>query len=182
MIDPYGKGYLAVDETAIPELGESEDGAGGTDHDTWKYARSNDKDQFAEHYAKAVHVPEKLYKDLVESPALAVDLAKVNLDVDKMTQKNLDPTRNTPHDYEVAAQAVAKREKDLATAQKKQEQRKRQFDIMRNEVFGADREVAAAEARLRARGASADQIAAFHAEAAKVSTPEQVKLLEGRVP
>src|SRR5262249_30685089 len=78
MVDPYGNGYLSVDETAIPELGESEDGAGATDHDTWKYARSNYKDQFAEHYAKAVHVPEKLYKDLVEKPAQAVDIAKVN--------------------------------------------------------------------------------------------------------
>src|SRR5262249_49510128 len=150
MIDPYGDGYLSVDETAIPELGESEDGAAGTDHDTWEYARSNYKDQFAEHYAKAVHVPEKLYQDLVEQPAHAVDLAKVNLDVDKMTQKNLDPTRNTPHDYEVAAQAVARSEKALAVAQKKREQRKAQFDIMRNEVVGADKEVAGAEARRRA--------------------------------
>src|SRR5262249_58846665 len=116
MVDPYGNGYLAVDETAIPELGESEVGAAGTNADTWKYARSNYKDQFAEQYAKAVHVPEKLYKDLVESPAHAADLAKVNLDVDKMTQKNLDPTRNTPHDYEMAAQAVAKSEKALAVA------------------------------------------------------------------
>ena len=181
MIDPYGGGYLAVDETAIPEKGESEVGAGGGDDDTWAYARSNFKDHFAEHYAKAVHVPQKLYKDLVESPRHAVGDKQAAVKRSEDALKGLVATRNTPEDYELAQKALSKAQRELATAQKAQTQRQKQFDVMRDQVFGTNHAVQAAYMRLITKGVAGDKVATFLREAAKVSTPDQVKLLEDGV-
>src|SRR5262249_3061329 len=109
MVDPYEKKkYLVVDETAIPTGAESEPASGGGD--SWNYARSNYKDAFAEHYAKAVHVPQKLYKDLIETPASLVVSKQAIFDLSDQALKALDPTRNTPAEY-------AQAQRDLRSAQ-----------------------------------------------------------------
>src|SRR5262249_27272916 len=180
MVDPYEKKkYLVVDETAIPTGAESEPASGGGD--SWNYARSNYKDAFAEHYAKAVHVPQKLYKDLIETPASLVVSKQAIFDLSDQALKALDPTRNTPAEYAQAQRDLRSAQAELATAKKAQAQRKEEFDIMRDQVFGTDTEEAAAERRLAARGISEEKRAAFLAESAKASTPEQVKVLEGNV-
>jgi flagellar biosynthesis chaperone FliJ len=191
MVDPYNKsGFLAVDDTALPApqhadptdptktVVESETGAGGTDKDTWAYARSNFKDHFAEHYAKAVHTPEKLYKDLVEHPAARTQELQTTV---ATWQQQLDALKAAGAD----ATAIADRQKqidavnnELAHAQKAQKQRKAEFDIMRNDIFHADTATNDAYARLKSKGVSEDKLREFQEKAAQASTPEQIKTLE----
>ena len=52
---------------------------------------------------------------------------------------------------------------------------------MRNDIFGTDKAVADASARLRARNVSVDKIRAFEQRAARASTPAQVAAMEKEV-
>ncbi len=54
------------------------------------------------------------------------------------------------------------------------------YDIMRNDIFHADKATDDAAARLAARGVDAGKIAAFRAEAARAQTPQQVQLIESK--
>lgn len=179
MVDPYGKGYLAVDETAIPAKGEAETGAGGTDTDTWAYARSNYKDHFAETYAKAVHTPEKLHKDLVERPAAATAQAKQG---QTRAQQQLDALKATPGttavDIKNAQDKLDAATKSVTRAESAETARVGEFNVMRNDIFHGDIAQTEAETRLGAKGISPDKLTEFKARAAKASTPEQIATIE----
>lgn len=178
MVDPYGSGYLVVDDTALPARGEAETGAGGTDGDTWGYARSNYKDHFAETYAKAVHVPEKLHKDLVERPAAATQQAQGQVAAQQQMLAALQAAGADAAAIEAQQKLVEQANADLARAQKAESQRKQQFDLMRNDVFHTDTAQTDAVSRLQAKGITPEKLREFQERAAKASTPEQIKTLE----
>ena len=164
MIDPYTDGgYLVVDETAVPKKDEATKQPDGDD--AWEYARSSQREHFAEHYARAVDDHETVYADLVGLPAQREQAA----------QKAYADAQARGSKPEIAEAA-----KQLALAQKAQKQRKAQFDIMRDDVFDTDKSTRDAAARLGKQGLAPGLMRDFEAEAAKLSTPEQVRALEQR--
>ncbi len=174
MVDPYGGGYLVVDDTAIPESTETANG-----QDSWGYARSNYKDHFAEHYAKAVHTPEQLHKDLVSSPHAATVAAEQKL---AAAQQGVTDAGSDPGLAAAAQAKLDEAQRQLDHSRKAEDQRKDQFDLMRNDVFDTDTAQSDAKARLVAKGVSEEKIREFEANAAKASTPEQIKTLEANYP
>ena len=111
-----------------------------------------------------MHVPEKVYKDLVVNPHLKVERERLKL-----------ANAATP-----AARAAAQEE--LTLAEQAETVRKQSYDVMRNEVFGADKAQAAAEARWTARGIDPARLAYFRERAAGASTPDQVAVIEASIP
>jgi hypothetical protein len=181
MIDPYdpdGRAFLVVDEAAIPQPGEAEKSA-STD-DTWIYARSNHKDHFAEMYAKAVHVPEKLNADLVTRPAQAAQDAKDDRDNKQQRLDALKASGATADELGKAQQALDQAQSTLAYAEEAKRIRGEQRDLMRNEVFGTKQVEADARARLVAKGVTGKQLLDFDAEAAIAMTPEQIATIEAK--
>ncbi|HWO20520.1 MAG TPA: hypothetical protein VNO30_17240, partial [Kofleriaceae bacterium] len=177
--DPYNEGkVLAVDDGAIPS-----DATGATPNlkdgsDTWLYARTNHKDHFAEHYTKAINAPEKLAKDLIDAPAKRV--------IDRTTARDVVATRlataraKSPSDPKeiVELQTSLKNEQDqLDDAIRDQKAQKRQYDIMRKDIFHADKATSAAANRLRKKGVDATKIKEFRDRAARAQTPQQVDLI-----
>ena len=162
-IDQDSDGYISSIQGAVPTGGESATGSIGGG-DPWAYARTRGHEQFAEHYDRAMHVPEKVYKDLIETPHLAVERAQTKLDA-ATTE---------------AEKKQAKRE--LETAKRAEKVRKESFHLMRDDVFNADKAQADAEARLIARNVDPDELIKFKEEAAKASTPDQIAVLEKKVP
>src|SRR6185503_21026407 len=122
-------------------------------------------EHFAEHYARAVDDHETVYADLVGLPAQREQAA----------QKAYADAQARGSKPEIAEAA-----KQLALAQKAQKQRKAQFDIMRDDVFDTDKSTRDAAARLGKQGLAPGLMRDFEAEAAKLSTPEQVRALEQR--
>lgn len=163
VIDPYGSGYLAVDGTAIPKPGES-----SAPDDPWGYARTNAFDQFADHYAFAIHHPQRVHADLVARPAAEVAAREAAAQL-AMEQLITGGALGLPD--VLASQA------DLAHARAAQAQRQRQFDIMRDDVFHTSEAVDREAQRMTARGATPAQLAAFRAQAAEMSTARDVTQL-----
>lgn len=180
MVDPYGSGFLVVDETAIPDKGEAKTGANGTDDDTWGYARSNYKDHFAEMYAKAVHAPLMLHSDLVEGPQQRLDAATTKQDRAKRRLDMMKAGGADQAEIDEAQKRFDAADAELKNASAEAQKRGDTFNLMRNEVFHTNDAQSEAETRLRAAGKSDDEINAFKAEAAKASTPEQIKTIEAR--
>ncbi|MGE5186511.1 MAG: hypothetical protein ACM31C_30855 [Acidobacteriota bacterium] len=158
-IDQSGPGYISHTQGSLPGPGEAVPMDDGT-ADPWSYAETRGYEQFAEHYDRAIHVPEKVYKDMVENPHLATQRAQQAL-----------AAATTDADRQKAQQA-------LDAALRVENVRKQSYDLMRNDVFGTDKAQAAAEARLAARGVDPAKIAVFRERAAAASTPEQIDVLE----
>lgn len=177
-----GDRYHSRHSTSIPERGEA---TGGVLPDSWAYARASPVEHFAETYAKAVHVPERLHADLVELPAKRLEEAQTKLAAAKRAMEMRKRDRDQPHVTAAELQGmtddVIELEGEVAVAERAATERGEQFRIMRNDVFGTDKAVEAAVERLRARGATAEAIAAFEERAARASTPEQVEHLESRI-
>ncbi len=74
----------------------------------------------------------------------------------------------------------AKRALDIA--KKAERVRYKSFHVMRDEVFDADKAEKDAVARLIARNVDPEELIKFKEEAAKASTPDQIAVLEKRVP
>ena len=182
-------GALAYDKGAIPEshLDRSKNPLPGSSQpnsrggDTWDYANTNYKDHFAEHYMKALDKPETLAKDLIDAPADRVkeETATRTAAQDRVTAE----TTKSPQDpvaLAAAEKTLRDQEAALADAVKDQEAQKKQYDIMRDEIFHANTATDNAEARLRAKGLDQAQIDDFKAKAARLQTPKQVELLEAQ--
>lgn len=167
--------YYEVERTAIPAQGET-----GTER--WKYAHGNAQEHFAEVYAKAVHVPEQLYGDLVERPAEAARTARAEVE-DQQREIARVKAEPSPDAAELQAMTakLARLEQDAATRENAAQRRGEQFRIMRNDVFGTNQAVTAATARLRAQEVSDTAIRAFEQRAARASTPQQIAALEHQV-
>lgn len=179
---PYGddlkyKGhYWQVDGTAIPSKDET-----GTDR--WTYGKRNPTEHFAEVYAKAVHMPETLYKDLVDDPTKAATTARGKVAEQKRAIAALKkhPTADSQAKIAALERQMAQLETAAKTAETAQKQRGDQFSIMRNDVFHTDDAVEKSIKRLRERKYSEAQILKFQQQAARASTPAQIAKLEGEL-
>jgi len=191
--DPYNDHHvLAVNDGAIPEPGTGATPNSATGGDTWDYARTNYKDNFAEQYTKAINVPEKLAKDLIDAPAARVNNERTNRDAaqtgrdtaqaDLAAAKAKTPIdRREIDDHQAQLDAANKRLEDankrLDDANKDQVAQKTEYDIMRNDIFHADQATNAAAKRLADKGVDPAKIAEFRAKAARAQTPQQVDLI-----
>jgi len=187
--DPYHEGeVLAYDKGAIPELhkdpstgarlpGSSQpnSASGG---DTWNYANTNHKDHFAEHYTKAINAPEKLAQDMLDAPKERVaeqTTARDTAATDLATEKAKSPP--DPAKVTALESALADEQKKLDDAIADQAAQKTQYDIMRNDIFHADKATDDAAKRLEAKGVDPAKIAEFRAKAERAQTPQQVDLI-----
>lgn len=161
-IDQDSGGYISRAQGSVPESGVAMPGPRSRDVDPWAYARTGGNEQFAEHYDRAMHVPDKVYADLVVNPHDATLRAQAEL-----SAATTDAAR-------VAAQEKVTR------AQQAESVRKQSYDVMRNEIFGTKDAEAAAAARLTARGVDPTKMAEFTKLAAGASTPEQIAVLEAK--
>lgn len=162
-IDQDGPGYISCIQGAVPTGDESAAGVIGGG-DPWAYARTRGHEQFADHYTRAMHVPEKVYEDLIETPHLAVEHAQTALD----SATTEDEKKQAKRQLEIAKRA--------------EKARKKSFELMRNDVFGTASAQREAEARLVARNVDPEELIKFKEAAAKASTPDQIAVLEKRVP
>jgi hypothetical protein len=124
-------------------------------------------------YVAAVETPDQLYKDYVERPAEKLQTLRNQEREQASALKNADE-KSRP----LAKAKLDKTKRELARAEKIVKQRRELFGIIRNDVFGAEKGVAAAVGRLKQKGASADAIRKFSENAARVSTPDQIEALE----
>ncbi len=172
--------YWGVDQTAIPSAPAPDPNSpDAKPKDTWQYARVNPQEHFAELYAKAVHVPEKLHEDLVARPAAEASKARADVETQEHAIARLEASRY-PNALKVAEMRtmLTALKNDAAIATRAEKQRGEQFSVMRNDVFHTDKAVAAASARLQAQKVSPEKLREFGQRAARASTPEQVEVLE----
>lgn len=175
--DPYSKGdIIAHDKNALPDA-DAQRGPNG--NDTWEYARSNAKDNFAEQYTKAVHMPETLAKDMLDAPATRVANANTQLKTDSDAFA-VEKAKTPPDPAVISAleQKTKTSQAEVNAAINEQKARKAQYDIMRDEIFHANEETDAAVKRLEAKGVDPGKINDFKAKAARASTPQQIKVIE----
>jgi hypothetical protein len=171
--------YWALPRTAVPSQAEAAPGSKGDD--SWLYARVNPDEHFAEVYAKAVHVPEKLHDELVDRPTTAARDAEHKV---KDTQQEIDDLNANPKaqgkDAKLAVlnKRLAALKQDATSKQTAKAQRAEEFRIMREGVFHTDKAVAIALERLKARKTSKAKLEIFEQRAAVASTPEQIAYLE----
>jgi len=167
--DDHGT-YQEVDATALPSHDETGD-------NQWKYAANNAQEHFAELYAMAVEAPDVLYRDYITHPAARV------AELTGLVREEQQTLASTPQgkQHDDLAAMLAENRSALATAEKAVVQRRAIFDIIRNDVFGADKSTQAAHQRLQKRGASAEQIQSFEQKAAAVSTPNQIAAVEREI-
>ncbi|MEO8845219.1 MAG: hypothetical protein ABI591_05875 [Kofleriaceae bacterium] len=154
----YTQGALASDGEGTPEAAGYVAGPTGTD--PWGYSRTRGYEQFAEYYNHAMHTPEKLYADMITTP---------HQDTEAKRAQVAAATND-------AARATA--QKDLDIAEKAEAARKQSYELMRNDVFGTDKEQQLAEARLAARGVAPAKVHDFQKRAAVASTPDQIHVIE----
>jgi hypothetical protein len=175
MVDPYGGGFLVVDETAMPASGEA---VTGVANDTWGYARSNYKDHFAEMYAKAVHVPKKLHEDLVGRHTVAVATATSDVTNQEALIKSMAASGQ---DTSAAEAQLAELKAAQSKAVAAQTQQGEMYRIMREDVFHTDKAVSAARQRLVDSGAPQAKLDQFDKDAAQAATPQQVETIESQI-
>lgn len=125
-IDPYDEnGFVSHNEGAVP---------GGAE---WDYARVSYHEHYAELYAKSVHVPERLHRDLIEKPAKDVEAKEKSR---KKLADRIDKLRSggkaTPQQIAKVAEQLKSAEADLAKAQREKDMYEQQWSIMREDVFG----------------------------------------------
>ena len=171
--------YWALPRTAVPAQTEASPGSKGDD--AWMYARVNPDEQFAEIYAKAVHVPEKLHDELVDRPAAAAHDAQQSV---AEVQKQIDDLRagatgdKADPKLAVLTKRLAALKDEATRKETAKRQRAEEFRIMREDVFHTDKAVVIAFEHLKAKKVSAAKLAEFERRAAIASTPEQIAFLE----
>ena len=180
--------FWAQDKTATPAQHVTRDGisTGANESmlddkgdDTWNYAKSNPAEHFADVYAKAVHVPEKLHADLVQMPQEAARAAHAQLEAKERELQALATSRRTaPGQIAMLEMEIEEARKAVAYADRAADQRGEQFRIMREDVFRTDKAATQARARLQFLNVDPKQLVAFDERAARLSTPEQIAALE----
>jgi hypothetical protein len=194
--DPYKDGnFLAHNQDSIPEgdrdLSEA-DKKKSREWREWSYGRSNYKDHFAEHYMKAVLKPETLHEDLVEAPQAAVDRDQSDLEAAQQRiedderalaeakKQGLDEptTRALQENIDSSRRAAEKAEEALKQSKEDRDNLRTQYDLMREDIFGAPKMAADAEARLRSQGVEEARLEQFRDEAEKAHTRQQIEMLE----
>lgn len=144
----------------------------------------NPDEHFAEVYAKAVHVPDKLYDELVVRPTEAATEARADYEKAKRLLDGAHRDKRSSHrDLELSnlKAIVGALESKMVRLAAARDQRAAEFGIMRNNVFGTDKAVKLSIERLGLKRVSADRIQEFKERAVAASTPEQVAYLEAEV-
>lgn len=177
-IDPYGGGFLAINQDAMPDRFS---GGTASQENHWGYARSNQRDHFAESYMMAVHTPKQLYQDMVGEPTKARDAVQKQLDAANDAVK----AATTPEEKQLAEEQKKKAQTALDKANATVTSRGKQWGIMRNEVFNTgdvDRDAKAGLEGIATDPAKADQrkeiLKQYNEEATQSATPEQINLLK----
>jgi len=168
-------GWAADGKGGSPEIPTDEE----TDSRRWAYARGSEQEHFAEVYAKAVHMPQKLHGDLVENPAQIATTARAeaNHQRNAIAKLKADPSSD-PAKLQAMSEQLQTLDRDAAAAENTANLRNQQFNTMRNDVFGTDKAVGSAVSRLRVRNVGEGVIAEFEKRAAKLSTPDQIAALQ----
>ncbi len=123
---------------------------------------------FSEHYNQAILQPESTAKEYLDVPQKTAKDARTQLDALK--------AKGAPQaDIDKASQKAAVADREAASW-------KKSYDLMRNDTFHTDKAVDDAVSRMKAKGATPEQIDKFKAKAYRVSTPDQVARLEAQGP
>jgi hypothetical protein len=125
-VNPYGSDFLGLKEGAIP---------GGSE---WGYALSNPEDHFAEVYAKAVHQPEGLYKDLVSGPKDELKNKQTDLQAQKDRIAAMKTAGASADDIKKEETRQAELQTAVDKAQSASDIRQQQWDFFRKDVFHTD--------------------------------------------
>lgn len=174
----YGDGYMVVDDDAIPQASESKPRRGDTD--PWSYARTNPKDDFAEHYSMAALEGSDVYTDLVTAPRKVITEKEQEIERLVALEKSYKDIGASENDKAVLHNEIRVARLDLVRIKATADKRKAQFDVMRDKVFHTNDAQAAAEKRLAAKGLTPAQMQDFKDKAATASTPAQLKRIEAR--
>ncbi len=158
-VNPYGGDFLGVQKGAIP---------GGTE---WGYALSNPEDHFAEVYAKAIHQPEGLYKDLVSGPKSDLNTKEGKLKDQKDRIEGMKAAGATPDEIKKEEELQKTLETEVADARAAAETRQKQWDFFRQRVFKTDDKDIQA---LNAPPGKEDVYKEYKAKATMCQTPQQL--------
>lgn len=177
---PGGK-FEGVDHTGLPYSSATglDDRKDPQSH-SWLYSAESADEHFADVYAKAVHKPQQLYHDLVAQPASEAKAARGHV---ATLLAQITATPETPANADKLARLQAALDastKEMEEKQRAVEQRGGQFKVMREQVFHGDQAASQARSRLGLAGIDERRLKDFDAEAAQLSTPEQIKMLEER--
>lgn len=177
--DPNGTGYTSHKEGAVPK------GDPSNKVDEWDYARTNYKEHFAELYAKAVHVPERLHRDLIGQPEREVQSKQAER---TRLQERLDKLRaGNAKGAQIAAVESQVKQADLALTKAKEQQTmlNEEWRIMREDVFHVnDKKVDDSAAQLiqavppEKQKAAVKLQAEFKKKADSAVTPQQLEELQ----
>lgn len=135
MVDPYSSHYLRRQAGHLPGDAETPE-APGQKH--YGYAASNPKDHFAELYAHMVHVPERAYQDYVELPEQRLQAAQQKQQQAQAKLKALRASSAAQVDIQKAEKALRIANRELAGRQDQYDALSKQWDIMREQIFGVD--------------------------------------------
>lgn len=172
---PGGK-FEGVDHTGLPYSSATGlDERKAPQSHSWLYSAESADEHFADVYAKAVHKPQQLYHDLVAQPASEAKAARGHV---ATLLAQITATPETPANADKLARLQAAL--DAEEKQRAVEQRGEQFKVMREQVFHGDQAAGQARCRLGLAGIDERRLKDFDAEAAKLSTPEQIQMLEER--
>lgn len=188
VVDPYNASkYLIRTAGTIPGDKGADDSADMKAK--FGYARSNEKDHFAEVYMQFVEVPEEAYKNLVARPTARYEASKKSHTDAKTAHDTLKATKGH------SATELAKLKTAMDKAKTKMDADKASMDahvaqwtIVRDEVFKTGSKEAAALATLQTaadthkadavkHAAANGKVATFKVEVKKCATPHQVELL-----
>lgn len=181
-IDQYDRnntGYTSHKEGAVPK------GDPNRKDDEWDYARTNSSEHFAELYSKAVHVPERLHRDLIDRPKQEIQTKHAEELRLQARLAKLRAGKATPQQITAVEGQLKQTQESLAKAQQQQTMLQEEWHIMREDVFHTtDQKVNDSAAHLIANVPPEKQKKAlklqneFKKKAESLMTPLQLQELE----
>lgn len=151
------------------------------------YAKTSPNEHFAELYAQMVHVPERTYADYVQGPKDRLDAA-LQLHTASATAHlaAIGAHGEASQQAREAKRLMDARERVVAERWEQHHALSKQWDVMREEVFGVNQQAVEeqeASIRTQARQRNLDEDAAarhFQLHARKAATPRQLRRLGER--
>jgi hypothetical protein len=172
-VDPYSSGFISHNEGGVP-AGEE-----------WDYARMSYHEHYAELYAKAVHVPERLHRDLVEKPAKDVEAKDKSRRKLATRIEQLRKSGASPAQVAKVEEQLKHAEADLEKAKREKDMHEQQWQLMREDVFGVTDDAVdnSADSLMKdvpkAKRKKAQKLEKeFKQRAERVATPHQLEALE----
>ncbi len=179
----YG-GYVSHDQGAVPVSDPGGDTEWSMDDSReWSYAGETQGEHFAETYAKATHAPEALHEDLISQPQANIVSATAVRDGARANVDALIAAGAPQAAIDSANASLKKAEDQLVDATDIASDRQKQWNIMRQDVFGlTDTKVTEASTALSgvASGKTGGDalVAEFEAASERCATPWQLDALK----